>query len=84
MWASGRHGRLRLQQFHPGRFGLFKLRGGGFPYIVAEINEPDHSKSPNMKAGYRAIEKALAGPEGNKPPPRQHGQTARWFVKFLK
>ncbi|MFM9126354.1 MAG: polysaccharide biosynthesis protein, partial [Solirubrobacterales bacterium] len=41
------------------------------PYVVAEINEPDHSKSPNMKAGYRAIEKALAEPAGGKAPPRQ-------------
>ena len=30
------------------------------PYIVAEINEPDHSRSPGMKAGYQAIESALA------------------------
>jgi nucleoside-diphosphate-sugar epimerase/sugar phosphate isomerase/epimerase len=29
-------------------------------FIVAEINEPDHSRSPNMKAGYQAIERALA------------------------
>jgi len=29
------------------------------PFIVAEINEPDHSVSPGMKAGYRAIEQAL-------------------------
>ncbi|MBU3675443.1 MAG: NAD-dependent epimerase/dehydratase family protein [Solirubrobacteraceae bacterium] len=40
-------------------------------YIVAEINEPDHSKSPNMKAGYRAIEKALSGPAGDPPAPRR-------------
>ena len=31
------------------------------PYIVAEINEPDHSRSPGMKAGYRAIEARLGG-----------------------
>jgi nucleoside-diphosphate-sugar epimerase/sugar phosphate isomerase/epimerase len=29
--------------------------------IVAEINEPDSSRSENMKAAYRAIERALAG-----------------------
>jgi nucleoside-diphosphate-sugar epimerase len=38
------------------------------PFIVAEINEPDQSRSPNMKAGYRAIERALEG--GAQPPPR--------------
>jgi len=32
------------------------------PYIVAEINEPDHDRSPGMKAGYRAIERALTMP----------------------
>ncbi|HEX6458696.1 MAG TPA: polysaccharide biosynthesis protein [Thermoleophilaceae bacterium] len=38
-------------------------------YVVAEINEPDPARSPDMKAGYRAIERALAEPpEG--PPPR--------------
>ena len=31
-------------------------------FIVAEINEPDHGRSPNIKAGYRAIERALAAP----------------------
>src|SRR5439155_24960036 len=31
------------------------------PYVVAEINEPDHSRSPNMKAGYRALERAVSG-----------------------
>src|SRR3712207_7862129 len=29
------------------------------PFIVAEINEPDPARSPDMKAGYRAIERAL-------------------------
>lgn len=37
------------------------------PYIVAEINEPDHGRSPSMKAGYRAIERALAGPAAARP-----------------
>ena len=32
------------------------------PYIVAEINEPDPARSPDMKAGYREIERALARP----------------------
>ncbi len=30
------------------------------PYVVAEIAEPDHLRSEDMKAGYRAIERALA------------------------
>ncbi|MGI8605539.1 MAG: TIM barrel protein, partial [Gaiellaceae bacterium] len=34
-------------------------------FLVAEINEPDHARSPDMKRGYRAIESALAEP---KPP----------------
>ncbi|HEV2813223.1 MAG TPA: polysaccharide biosynthesis protein, partial [Solirubrobacteraceae bacterium] len=42
------------------------------PYIVAEINEPDHRFSPNMKDGYRAIERALRAPaERWRPPPRR-------------
>jgi O-antigen biosynthesis protein WbqV len=32
------------------------------PYIVAEIAEPDHLRSADMKAGYRAIERALRRP----------------------
>lgn len=36
------------------------------PFIVAEINEPDHRFSPAMKAGYRELERALAEPA---PPP---------------
>ena len=35
-------------------------------FLVAEINEPDHARSPDMKRGYLAIERALAQPE---PPP---------------
>jgi nucleoside-diphosphate-sugar epimerase len=31
-------------------------------YVVAEINEPDPAQSPDMKSGYRAIERALAEP----------------------
>src|SRR3954469_16248364 len=42
------------------------------PYIVAEINEPDHARSPNMKLGYRAIARALRVPaEAWRPPPRR-------------
>jgi nucleoside-diphosphate-sugar epimerase/sugar phosphate isomerase/epimerase len=29
-------------------------------FIVAEINEPDPGRSPDMKAGYRAVERALS------------------------
>jgi nucleoside-diphosphate-sugar epimerase/sugar phosphate isomerase/epimerase len=32
------------------------------PFICAEINEPDPGRSDDMKAGYRAIERALAAP----------------------
>jgi nucleoside-diphosphate-sugar epimerase/sugar phosphate isomerase/epimerase len=42
------------------------------PFIVAEINEPDHSRSPNMKAGYRAIERALGSERRPPPSPRRH------------
>ncbi len=40
------------------------------PLVVAEINEPDPGRSPNMKAAYRAIESALAGPGPARRPPR--------------
>ncbi|MBA3365243.1 MAG: polysaccharide biosynthesis protein [Actinobacteria bacterium] len=33
------------------------------PYLVAEINEPDPARSQLMKAGYRAMERALQSPE---------------------
>jgi nucleoside-diphosphate-sugar epimerase/sugar phosphate isomerase/epimerase len=36
-------------------------------FIVAEINEPDPFRSENMKAGYRAVERALGAPA---PPAR--------------
>ena len=36
--------------------------GETVPYIVAEINEPDPARSEDMKAGYRAIERALEAP----------------------
>jgi len=42
------------------------------PYVVAEINEPDHARSPNMKAGHAAIARALRAPaESWRPPPRR-------------
>ena len=42
------------------------------PYLVAEINEPDHGVSPNMKDAYGRIERALALPaERWRPPPRR-------------
>jgi nucleoside-diphosphate-sugar epimerase len=34
-------------------------------FIVAEINEPDPNSSPDMKAGYHAIERALDKPRSN-------------------
>ena len=39
------------------------------PYLVAEINEPDPRRSADMKAGYRAIERALREPVRARPPP---------------
>ena len=42
--------------------------GSLVPFIVAEINEPDPARSPAMKAGYRAIERALVGPVAPHPP----------------
>jgi nucleoside-diphosphate-sugar epimerase/sugar phosphate isomerase/epimerase len=42
------------------------------PHIVAEIAEPDHLRSEDMKAGYRAIERALEtdGPTLRRAVPR--------------
>jgi nucleoside-diphosphate-sugar epimerase len=40
-------------------------------YIVAEVNEPDPARSPDMKAGYRAIERVLAEPPAPAPRPRR-------------
>ena len=34
--------------------------GERVPFVVAEINEPDPARSEDMKAGYRAVERALA------------------------
>jgi nucleoside-diphosphate-sugar epimerase/sugar phosphate isomerase/epimerase len=42
------------------------------PYVVAEINEPDHRVSPRIKDGYRHIERALGvTPARWRPPPRR-------------
>src|SRR4051794_28228841 len=50
------------------------------PYIVAEINEPDHARSPHMKAGYRALERALRTPAEawRQPPKRLPGEAFDW------
>ena len=63
---AGRRGRARLQRGRRPRRGAATTTQGELdldpvvarlgelvPYVVAEINEPDHSVSPNMKAGYR-------------------------------
>jgi nucleoside-diphosphate-sugar epimerase/sugar phosphate isomerase/epimerase len=39
------------------------------PFVVAEINEPDPARSPLMKQGYRAIERALSGTGAARPLP---------------
>jgi nucleoside-diphosphate-sugar epimerase/sugar phosphate isomerase/epimerase len=41
------------------------------PFVVSEINEPDPQRSADMKAGYRAIEQALAQPAGELRPVRR-------------
>jgi len=42
------------------------------PYVVAEINEDDHRFSPNIKDGYRHVERALRREAGAwRPPPRR-------------
>jgi len=48
---------------------VVRALGETVPYIVAEINEPDPAHSVDMKAGYRAVERALAMPEP--APPRR-------------
>ena len=45
--------------------------GETVPYIVAEINEPDPARSEDMKAGYRAVERALEAPARAGTPPRR-------------
>jgi len=50
------------------------------PYVVAEINEPDHRVSPNIKAGYREVERALRAPAEawRRPPRRLPPETLDW------
>src|SRR4051794_12697932 len=50
------------------------------PYVVAEINEPDHHFSPHMKDGHRRVARALRLPAARwRPPPRRlPGQTLDW------
>ncbi|MBW3593691.1 MAG: polysaccharide biosynthesis protein, partial [Actinobacteria bacterium] len=50
-------------------------------YVVAEINEPDPARSPDMKAAYRAIERTLAGPAPGRLAgrvPRLREETFAW------
>ena len=50
------------------------------PYVVAEINEPDHRVSPNIKEGYRHVERALRRPadEWRRPPRRLPAEGLDW------
>jgi nucleoside-diphosphate-sugar epimerase/sugar phosphate isomerase/epimerase len=50
------------------------------PFIVAEINEPDPARSPDMKRGYREIERALALPpvHPQRPPRRLPADDFDW------
>jgi nucleoside-diphosphate-sugar epimerase len=51
------------------------------PYVVAEIDEPDPARSPDMKAGYRALERVLAGPPvrpAPRPPRRLRDEPFDW------
>ena len=50
---------------------LVRRLGELVPFIVAEINEPDNSKSSAMKEGYRRIESALRNGGGSAPRSRQ-------------
>ena len=55
--------------------------GALVPYVVAEINEPDPRRSPDMKAAYRLIERALENPTHEPLPrrvPRLRDDTFRW------
>ncbi len=61
--------------------GVVRRLGELVPFVVAEINEPDQRRSPNMKAGYRAIERALAAPSNNvlqRRPRRVPQETFDW------
>jgi nucleoside-diphosphate-sugar epimerase len=60
------YGSGELSQLDP----VVRRIGELVPYVVAEINEPDPARSPDMKAGYRAIERAFErAPEGPAPRP---------------
>jgi nucleoside-diphosphate-sugar epimerase len=51
------------------------------PYVVAEINEPDPARSPDMKAGYRQLERVFAQPPvgpAPQPPRRLRKETFDW------
>src|SRR4051794_13532448 len=51
------------------------------PYVVAEINEPDPARSPEMKAGYRELERVFALPPVGpavRPPRRLRKETFDW------
>jgi nucleoside-diphosphate-sugar epimerase len=52
------------------------------PYVVAEINEPDHRFSPRIKDGYRHIERALGLPVARwrQPPRRLPPEGLDWQV----
>jgi nucleoside-diphosphate-sugar epimerase/sugar phosphate isomerase/epimerase len=47
---------------------LVRRLGELVPFIVAEINEPRSSSSQDMKAGYRAIERALRERDASRKP----------------
>lgn len=50
------------------------------PYVVAEVNEPDHRFSPHIKDGYRHLERAFARPaeQWRRPPRRLGPDTLDW------
>lgn len=54
--------------------------GRAASYIVAEVNEPDPAVAPDMKAGYAAVERMLAGPPAPWPhvPRRPPGEHFDW------
>ena len=56
-------GELRLEP-------IVRRLGGHVRYVVAEINEPDPARSPDMKAAYRLIEGALETPSREQLPRR--------------
>ncbi len=50
-------------------------------FVVAEVNEPDPARSPDMKAGYRELERAFAEPYAARlprPPRRLKPETTDW------